>query len=127
MTARDGLFVFTVPTMGAFGTRLWKILLPSDYGAHVYHSDEAVLRSAKECGLTLVRRLHSGLPLQRLAAPERFRLLALPVSVVHAGFLAIARVFPRVFIFGHRAIRRYPRVCFSRGSKILMPRLAKCW
>lgn len=118
MVARGGSVIFTMPNMEAFGARLWKFFAPNNYDAHVYHSDEALVRSAEEHGLVLVRRFHCGLPLVRMAAPERHRLLALPVSIVHAVFLLTSRIFPGAFVFGHSAVSDARGFVFRRPESL---------
>lgn len=101
---RDGLLVFTMPNMQAVGAGLWRFFAPKNHGAHVFHSDEAIVRAATAAGLIPVRTFHAGLPLLRMAPAERFKPLAFVIDAGHAGFLFLARLLPGLFLAGNRYI-----------------------
>jgi 2-polyprenyl-3-methyl-5-hydroxy-6-metoxy-1,4-benzoquinol methylase len=104
MVNADGLLVFTMPNMDAVGGGLWKFFAPQNFGAHILHSDSALVTAGSEAGLELVRTFQAGPPLLRMTPPERFKLLAIPIDAAHAGLLLLARFFPELFLRGDRRL-----------------------
>jgi 2-polyprenyl-3-methyl-5-hydroxy-6-metoxy-1,4-benzoquinol methylase len=95
-----GLVIFTMPNMAAFGTRFWKRYSPANYGAHIYHSDEAVKKACKAAGLLLVRTFHAGVPLVRMAPAERYPVGAFFINIAHTALLTIGAILPGFYLRG---------------------------
>lgn len=104
-----GYLVFTMPNLDAAGAWLWKRFSPQNHAAHVLHSDKVILDGCERAGLQLVRFFHSGAPLLRMAPAEKLRVLSMPISIVHAGFLLLGRVFPSIYVSGN------PYISDTRG------------
>lgn len=99
-----GTLVFSMPNMAAKGAALWHRLAPSNFAAHVYHTDGAIAEACKAAGLTLEKIYYSGPPLLRMSPAEKSGLLPLVVDVAHFCALAAAAIFPSMFLNGHPKI-----------------------
>lgn len=99
-----GYLVFTMPNLRAAGVWFWERFSPQNHAAHIFHSDEVILKECERVGLQLVRLFHSGPPLLRMGQPEKLRVLAIPISIIHAGFLLLGRLFPSIYVSGNAAI-----------------------
>lgn len=99
-----GHLVFTMPNLAATGAWFWKRCSPSNHAAHIFHNDQVVIEACERAGLKLVRLFHSGPPLVRMAAPEKFRVLSIPISFIHAVLLLLGRLFPSMYVSGNAAI-----------------------
>lgn len=113
-----GLLVFTMPNMEAAGAALWKFFAPANFGAHILHDDQAIIEAARKAGLEPVRFFHSGPPLVRMAPAERLRFLALGLDALHAAGLALAKLFPGLFIFGSRSLSDTRGFVFRRSAAL---------
>jgi 2-polyprenyl-3-methyl-5-hydroxy-6-metoxy-1,4-benzoquinol methylase len=110
-----GHIVFSMPNLLARGAGLWKYFAPENYSFHVKHSDESIEAAAKKLGLHFEKKFHFGIPLVRMAPPEKSNLAAYAVNAVHVAFCAVATVFPSLFVTG------LPRVSMNRGFIIRKP------
>ncbi|MBK6597910.1 MAG: class I SAM-dependent methyltransferase [Proteobacteria bacterium] len=100
----DGLVVFSMPNMEAYGAGLWRLLAPDNYSAHVHHSSEVVAKACSDVGLQLEREFFCGPPLIRMAPAERLRIVAILVDLLHSFVLLIGLVAPSMYLRGARKI-----------------------
>lgn len=96
-----GYLVFTMPNLDAAGAWFWKWFSPQNHAAHILHSDKVIMEECERAGLQLVRLFHSGPPLLRMRPAEKLRVLAIPLSVIHAGFLLLGRLFSSIYVSGN--------------------------
>lgn len=99
-----GYLVFTMPNLDAAGAWFWKRFSPQNHAAHIFHSDEIILEESERVGMKLVRLFHSGPPLLRMGPAEKLHVLAIPIFIIHAGFLLLGRLFPSIYVSGNAAI-----------------------
>lgn len=92
-----GKLVYTMPNMKAVGAGLWKRHAPSNFSAHIFHSDETLQHSAKSAGFGSHKTFHFGVPLVRMAPAEQMSFSAAAANAAHAGMLAAGVMMPRLF------------------------------
>jgi 2-polyprenyl-3-methyl-5-hydroxy-6-metoxy-1,4-benzoquinol methylase len=99
-----GALVFAMPNMAAVGSGFWRRLAPTNFAAHIYHTDESIKEACANAGLNLERTFYSGPPLLRLSPPERLGVLSRLVDAMHLLSLFVGKAFPSLFLRGHARI-----------------------
>jgi len=99
-----GSLMFYMPNMEALAARLWKRWSPANWGVHIWHSDELVLRNMHELGLTDIQSFHYGIPFVKMAPWEQASPIQLPFDLLQKIASASARILPIYHRVGHRKI-----------------------
>jgi SAM-dependent methyltransferase len=99
-----GTLLFSMPNMEALAARLWERWSPDNWQKHVMHSDDLVVRTLADLGLTGVRAFHFGVPFFKMGLWERRSPLQVPISALQMFGSATARVLPIFHRFGWRRL-----------------------
>lgn len=99
-----GVLVFSMPNMEAFASRLWARWSPENWGVHVWHSEQTVMRCLAEIGLVEVRSFHFGMPFVKMSPWERRTPSRYPFDLLQKLASASARVLPVYHRWGHRKL-----------------------
>ncbi len=103
----DGVVVFGMPNLEAAGAALWKRYSPSNFSAHICHSDAGVDAACKKAGLRLDATYRIGMPLVRMAPLESRGIGALVVNATHALLCAVGAAVPTIYRYTPAALANY--------------------
>jgi SAM-dependent methyltransferase len=99
-----GTLIFSMPNMEAFASRLWKRWNPDNWGVHVWHCEETVLRCLADLGLSDVLSFHFGVPFVKMGPWETRTAAQYPFDLLQLVASASARVLPVYHRWGHRKL-----------------------
>jgi 2-polyprenyl-3-methyl-5-hydroxy-6-metoxy-1,4-benzoquinol methylase len=106
---QNGLLFFTMPNLGAIGAKLWRRNAPSNYSAHVHHTNQTIATACGRSGLLLQKAFSFGPPLLRMAPPEKSDLMTRLADLGHSAVCIAGTISPSLYLNG------YPKLSSQRG------------
>ncbi|TEB09528.1 class I SAM-dependent methyltransferase [Pelotomaculum propionicicum] len=102
----NGILVFAMPNMMAYGAYFWAKWAPDNWGKHIFHSDDTIKSACSLAGLKLDKVFYWGYPLLQISLWEKKGLLQTAVSLLNLSLIVLGAILP-IYHFGHRKISVY--------------------